>query len=146
LERIPVKRNENFVMEQFITVVVLFCASGFGIYGVLLEGMSGNSGILLSKSVLDLFTGLIFAITLGLSVSIIAIPMVIILLSLYFLAGGIAPFVSSTMLLDFMACGGILTIAAGLRVSGIKNTPIGNMIPALVLVMPLSYLWSLLPL
>jgi uncharacterized membrane protein YqgA involved in biofilm formation len=107
--------------------------------------MSGNSSILISKSVLDLFTGSIFAITLGASVSVIAIPMVIILISLYFLAGAIAPFVSSTMLMDFMACGGILTIAAGLRVSGIKNTPIGNMIPALVLVMPLSFAWNLLP-
>ncbi len=146
LTHIPVKRNEGFEMEQFITAVVLFCASGFGIYGVLLEGISGNSSILISKSVLDLFTGTIFAITLGISVSIIAVPMVVILVSLFFLSGLVAPVVSSTMLMDFMACGGILTIAAGMRVSGIKNTPIGNMIPALVLVMPFSYIWSLLPL
>lgn len=32
----------NFDMERYITVVVLFCASGFGIYGVLVEGMSGS--------------------------------------------------------------------------------------------------------
>ncbi len=145
LALIPAKRSKSFDMEQFITAVVLFCASGFGIYGVLLEGISGNSSILFSKAVLDLFTGSIFAITLGISVSIIAIPMSMILFSIYFLAGAIAPFVSNTILLDFMACGGVLTIAAGLRVSGIKNTPIGNMIPALVLVMPLSYVWSLLP-
>ena len=35
----------NFDMERYITVVVLFCASGFGIYGVLVEGMGGSDRI-----------------------------------------------------------------------------------------------------
>ena len=38
----------NFDMERYITVVVLFCASGFGIYGVLVEGMSGSPAVLQS--------------------------------------------------------------------------------------------------
>lgn len=56
----------------------------------------------------------------------------------------IAPIISPTMLMDFTACGRILTLAAGLRVAGIKNTAITNLIPALALVIPLSGLWSLL--
>lgn len=61
--RLP--HGEGFEMDHFITVVVLFCASGFGIYGVLVEGMSGNAGILLSKAVLDFCTAAVFAVTLG---------------------------------------------------------------------------------
>ena len=48
----------NFDMERYITVVVLFCASGFGIYGVLVEGMSGMfsvTGIVYYLSVAGLF-------------------------------------------------------------------------------------------
>ena len=57
---------------------------------------------------------------------------------LFFAAGAIAPFVTPKMLQDFISCGGVLTIVAGMRVSGIKQYPIANMIPALLLVLPAS--------
>lgn len=44
-----------------VTVIVLFCASGTGIYGALTEGMTGDTSILISKSILDFFTAAIFA-------------------------------------------------------------------------------------
>lgn len=131
-------------MERFITVVVLFCASGFGIYGILMEGMSGEASILLSKSVLDFCTAAVFAVTLGLPVVLVVAPMAIVMGGLLLLAGLLAPYVNPVMLQDFMACGGILTLAAGLRVSGIKNYPLANMIPALALVLPGSVLWMML--
>ena len=140
--RLP--HGEGFEMDHFITVVVLFCASGFGIYGVLVEGMSGNAGILLSKAVLDFCTAAVFAVTLGVAVAAVALPMVAVLGILFGAAGMLAPFVTPAMLQDFMACGGVLTMAAGLRVSGIKNVPIANMIPSLLLILPLSAGWLLL--
>ncbi len=144
LKKLPLPKCESFSMEHYITVVVLFCASGFGIYGTFVEAMSGESSILLSKSVLDFVTALIFAINLRYAVAIVPIPMLIVLLAMFGVGRLISPIVSPTMLLDFTACGGILTLAAGLRVSGIKSTAITNLIPALILVMPLSWLWSLL--
>lgn len=140
--RLP--HGEGFEMDHFITVVVLFCASGFGIYGVLVEGMSGNAGILLSKAVLDFCTAAVFAVTLGVAVAAVALPMAAVLGILFGAAGMLAPFVTPAMLQGFMACGGVLTMAAGLRVSGIKNVPIANMIPSLLLILPLSAGWLLL--
>ena len=140
--RLP--HGEGFEMDHFITVVVLFCASGFGIYGVLVEGMSGNAGILLSKAVLDFCTAAVFAVTLGVAVAAVALPMAAVLGILFGAAGMLVPFVTPAMLQDFMACGGVLTMAAGLRVSGIKNVPIANMIPSLLLILPLSAGWLLL--
>ena len=122
----------NFDMERYITVVVLFCASGFGIYGVLVEGMSGSPAVLQSKAMLDLCTAAVFAVTLGVAVAVIALPMLAVMLALFFAAGAIAPFVTPEMLQDFISCGGVLTIVAGMRVSGIKQYPIANMIPALL--------------
>ena len=60
LERVPIS-TDRIDMDEYVTIVAIFCASGFGIYGVLMEGMSGESSILLSKAVMDLFTALIFA-------------------------------------------------------------------------------------
>lgn len=140
--RLP--HGQGFEMDRFITVVVLFCASGFGIYGVLVEGMSGDAGILLSKAVLDFCTAAVFAVTLGVAVALVALPMAAVLGLLFVAAGALAPFVTPLMLQDFMACGGVLTLAAGLRVSGIKNAPIANMIPALALALPASAAWTAL--
>ena len=47
-----------------------------------------------------------------------------------------------TMFADLSACGGILTMAAGFRVSRIKSVPLVDLMPALILVMPFGLLWS----
>ena len=52
-------------MSMLVTIIVLFCASGTGIYGSLDSGMSGDHTILISKSILDFFTAMIFGGTLG---------------------------------------------------------------------------------
>ena len=125
-----------------VTATVLFCASGTGIYGALTAGMSGDPSILIAKSILDLFTAMIFACTLGKSVSLIAVPQFVILLALYLLAGVIVPLTSPSMINDFKACGGFIMLATGFRMVKLMDFPIADMIPAIVLVMPLSALWA----
>ena len=131
-------------MDEYVTIVAIFCASGFGIYGVLMEGMSGESSILLSKSVMDLFTALIFAGAMGAAVSLAAVPQLIVFLIIFGLSKLVVPLTTPELLSDFMACGGILTVAAGLRVSKIKDSPLINMLPALIFVMPFSSLWGMI--
>lgn len=125
-----------------ITVIVLFCASGTGIYGSIVSGMTGDHSVLLAKSILDLPTAMIFACALGGVVSFIAIPQAVIFLLLFFLAGAIYPFCSPSMINDFKACGGVLLLATGFRMIRVKEFPIADMIPAMILVMPLSYVWT----
>ncbi|WP_102342219.1 DUF554 domain-containing protein [Galactobacillus timonensis] len=128
--------------EMMVTAVVLFCASGTGIYGALTAGMSGDSSILIAKSMLDLFTAMIFACTLGRSVSLIAIPQFIILEALYLLAGVIVPLTTPSMINDFKACGGFIMLATGFRMVKLLDFPIADMLPAMILVMPFSALWT----
>lgn len=134
-------RMEGFV-ARYVTVLVLFCASGMGIFGSINEGMTGQATILLTKSVLDLFTALIFAAELGLAVALIALPQLLIQGGLYLSGSLILPLVSPAMLADFSACGGIILLATGLRICGIKIFPIVNMLPALVLALPCAWLWA----
>lgn len=128
-------------MEQFVGIVVLFCASGTGIFGALNEGMTGDASILFSKSILDFFTAAIFATALGYIVMTIAVPQFVILLGLFLSAGFILPLVNTHLINDFSALGGIIMLVTGLRISGIKSFPVANMLPGLFLVMPLSALW-----
>lgn len=134
-------RVEGFILK-YITILVLFCVSGMGIFGAMHEGMTGDTSILFAKSVLDLFTALIFAADLGFAVALIAIPQLVIQGALYFGAFALVPIVSPGMQADFSACGGIIMLATGMRICGIKIFPIVNMLPALLLIMPISTLWT----
>ncbi len=133
--------DRNEYMEKLISIIVLFAASGTGIYGALESGLTGDHTILFTKSILDFFTAAIFATTLGYIVAAVFIPQVAVTMSLFLLAGTIMPLTTPEMIADFSACGGILMFATGLRICGIKVFPIGNMIPAMVLVMPFHYAW-----
>lgn len=134
--------------DLILTAVVLFCASGTGIYGALDAGMTGNHSILIAKAVLDFFTAMIFACQLGKTTAFIGIPQGVILLALFALAKVIVPMTTDTMVADFKACGGFILMATGLRMMNLKPFPVADMIPAMVLVMPISYAWViwLLPL
>lgn len=134
--------SEAEFAAQFVTVIVLFCASGTGIYGAVLSGMSGDHSVLIAKSILDLFTAMIFACSLGAAVSLISVLQLLILLALFFCAGVIFPMTTPEMIDDFKSCGGFLMVATGFRMLRLTMFPTADMIPAMVLVMPLSWLWS----
>ncbi len=125
-----------------VTTIVLFCCSGTGIYGSMVSGMTGDHSILLAKSVLDFPTAMIFACSLGLVVALVAVPQLAVFLVLFFLAKLIYPLCSPEMINDFKACCGILLLATGFRIARIKSFPIADMIPAMILVMPVSHLWT----
>ena len=132
--------QEQF-LEKFVAILVLFCASGTGIFGAMNEGMTGDYSLLIVKSFLDLFTAAIFATALGYTVATLAIPQFAIQASLFFLAIKILPMTTPAMIADFSACGGLIMVATGLRIAGIKPFAVANMLPALFLAMPISALW-----
>lgn len=133
--------QEEF-LDKFVALLVLFCISGTGIYGSMTEGMTGDPTLLIVKSILDFFTAPIFASTMGLAVGVLVIPQFFVQFVLYMAANSILPLTTPGMLADFSACGGLIMLATGFRICGIKQFPVGNMIPALIMVMPLSWLWA----
>lgn len=125
-----------------VTAIVLFCASGTGIYGSIESGMNGDHSILIAKSILDLFTAMIFACSLGMVTSLVAVPQALFFLVLFFCAKLLFPLTTPAMVNDFKACGGLILLATGLRIARIKDYPIADMIPAMILVWPISYAWT----
>lgn len=136
------------IINLMVTAVVLFSASGTGIYGSLDAGMTGNHSVLIAKAILDFFTAVIFACKLGPATSFIGIPQFAVLFGIFSLAKVIVPLCSDVMIADFKACGGFVLVATGLRIMKVKDFPVADMTLAMVLVMPVSYAWTtwLLPL
>lgn len=120
---------------------MLFCASGLGVVGSLTEGITGDFQLLFVKALMDFFTALIFSISLGIALIAIAIPQLLIQIALILLAKLIMPYMDEIAFADFSACGGIIMIAVGLRIAQIKVFAVVNFLPALLFVVPISYLW-----
>ncbi len=129
---------------QLVTIIVLFCASGTGIYGAIISGMTGDQSVLITKAILDLFTALIFACTLGAVVALVAVPQFVIFLVLFFLAVWIYPLTTPEMINDFKACGGFIMLATGFRIINVKTFPFptADMVLSMILVMPMSWVWT----
>ena len=136
------KVTKGSCSEDLITIIVLFCVSATGYYGALTEGMGAGSSILFTKAILDFFTGMIIACSQGKIVAFLCIPQFVIHLVLFLLATLIYPLCTPSMIGDFSACGGIIMIATGCRMLNLKMFPTADMIPAMIIVMPLSWLWT----
>jgi len=136
--------DEAFLI-QVSAVVVLFCCGGTGWYGALNEGITGDGSILITKAILDCVTAVIFASLLGKIVPAMCIPQALVYACLFLVSGLVAPYITDTMLADFSAAGGIITLCAGLRLTGIKrDIKVLNLLPALILVFFVSAAWTAL--
>lgn len=134
------EEEDDAFLDKFISLLVLFCTGSTGLMGAMAEGM-GDSSILLAKSVLDFFASGIFAATMGAMVMVIALPQVVLFLCLFFLARLILPMATPNMIADFYGAGGIIALVTGFRIAEIKSMRVSNMLPALLLVMPISWMW-----
>lgn len=131
--------TEDEWMDRYIAAIVLFCASGTGVFGALQSGMTDDHSILVPKAILDFFTAIIFAADLGFMTLLIAVPQLAIIIVLFLLVGVIVPLTNDVMIDDFRACGGILIQCTGFRTCRIKSFPIADMLPVMVLIFPFSY-------
>jgi len=147
LDRLPKLiqgQNGSAFVERFTAVLILLCFGSIGLIGAMTEGMTGDASLVLTKAVLDFFGAAVFASTLGIGISLIAVPQLLLYLILFLCASFIMPYTNDQMIGDFMACGGVIALATGLRVADIKWMRVSSLLPSLALVMPISALWHLI--
>ena len=136
--------DENFLV-QVSAVVILFCCGGTGWYGALNEGLTGDGSILITKAILDCVTAIIFGSLLGKIVPMLCVPQALVYACLFLVSGLVQPFITPEMIQDFSAAGGIITLCAGLRLTGIKrDIKVLNLLPTLILVFFVSAAWTAL--
>ena len=142
--RLPLSLDDR-QLDVLISMIILFCFSGTGLFGAMNSGLSGDHSILISKAIMDFFTAIIFGATSGYLVGVIAVPQMCIGTLLFFLGSLLMPLLNQQMVSDFKAVGGIITLAVGLKIAKIRYFRVINMVPALVLVFFISRWWLTLP-
>jgi uncharacterized membrane protein YqgA involved in biofilm formation len=135
LEKIVGSKGQGKTASGFVTTTLLYCVGAMAVIGSLDSGFRNNHDILYTKSLLDGFSAIIFASTLGIGVIFSSIPVLLYQGAITLASTYITSLVSPTMLEDIIkeitAVGGILIIAIGLDILEIKKVNIANLLPSI---------------
>jgi len=133
-------KNDKF-SEGFITAFLLYCVGSMTILGSIEEGLGNPPRLLLSKSILDGFSSIALAAGLGVGVVFSAIPLFIYQGFITLFAAYLDQYLDQVYIDELSAVGGILLIGLGVTILEIKKIKILNMLPALIIVLFLTYLF-----
>jgi uncharacterized membrane protein YqgA involved in biofilm formation len=119
------------IAEGFVTASIVFCVGPLTFLGAIRNGLSGDASLLAIKSVLDGFTAIAFAATLGWGV---LLSLVVILVYQGGLAAGASLFaglLSDAQLREMSAVGGLLIVGVGLKLLKIRDVQVADYLPAI---------------
>lgn len=125
--------NKSNISQGFINASLLFCVGSMTIVGAMEAGLSGDNTMLFTKSVMDFFSSIIFASTLGIGVLFSSIFVLIYQGGLTLLAIFMAPLLNASVINEITCVGSLIIIAMGLNVLGITKIKLMNFIPAMFL-------------
>lgn len=130
-----VKGNNNprFV-EGFVSTSLVTCVGAMAIVGALQDGLMNDPSMLFTKSILDGVISIIFASTLGIGVLFSVIPLALYQGAITIFAKFIEPFLTDTMINNMSFVGSVLIFAIGVNLAFGKRFKVGNMLPALLIV------------
>jgi len=132
--------SEKF-SEGLITAFLLYCIGSMTILGAIQEGTGGSSDLLMTKSLMDGFSSIILASAFGVGVLVSAIPLLLFQGSITLLAMYASSFFTPEIIQGLTSVGGILLIGLGINILEIKKLRIMNMLPALIVVILLLWLF-----
>jgi uncharacterized membrane protein YqgA involved in biofilm formation len=127
--------------EGLITAFLLFCIGSMTILGTIQEGTGGSSDLLFTKSLMDFFSALLLASAFGVGVIVSAVPLLIFQAALTLLAMYASSFFTLPIIHGLTSVGGILLIGLGINILEIKKLRIMNMLPALLVVVFLLWIF-----
>lgn len=127
---------QGSISQGFVTATLIFVIGAMAIIGALDSGIRGDHDVLYTKSIIDGFTALILATTLGIGVLFSAFPVVIYQGLIALFATQIDRFVPTELMNSFIAemtaTGGVMIFAIGLNLAGITKIRVANLLPAIL--------------
>ncbi|MEG0304628.1 MAG: DUF554 domain-containing protein [Oscillospiraceae bacterium] len=118
--------------QSFVSGTLIYCVGAMAIIGALNDGLSGNSSVLMIKSVLDGISSVILGATLGSGVIFAALPVFIYQGGISLLAGFLQPVLAGELLLQICAVGYCLVICIGLNFLLDAKIKTANFLPAIL--------------
>ncbi|NQV18286.1 MAG: DUF554 domain-containing protein [Armatimonadetes bacterium] len=136
-------KNDKF-SEGLVTAFLLFCMGSMTILGAIEEGLGSKPNLLLTKSIMDGFGSIALSSALGIGVMFSVIPLLIYQGGLTLLTSVLGDYFSEVYINNLTSVGGILLIGLGIRILEIKKIRVLNMLPALVIILIMTWIKNLL--
>jgi uncharacterized membrane protein YqgA involved in biofilm formation len=135
------KSNHEQFTEGLLTAFLLYCMGSLTILGAIEEGMTGDAHLLFVKSLMDGVSSIALASGLGIGVLFSAVPLLIFQGGITLAGMWLGDFFPAMMITELSAVGGILLLGLGIEILGIKKINIINMLPALVVIVVLLWIF-----
>lgn len=117
----------------FVTAFLLYCMGSMTVLGAIEEGLGGSPRLLLAKSVLDGFSSIALAASLGIGVLFSALPLLLYQGGLTLFAGSLENVLTDPVINEVTAVGGILLLGLGITILDIRDIRVLNMLPSLLI-------------
>jgi len=130
-------KGSGKIAEGFVTASLLYCVGAMAIMGALQDGLGHSPEILYAKAALDGIASVALASTLGAGVLFSAAPLFLYQGSITLGATAAQQLLTPAVVQEMNAVGGLLICAIGLDLLGLKRLPVGNLLPAVFLAVPL---------
>ncbi|MFQ9979679.1 DUF554 domain-containing protein [Clostridium cadaveris] len=127
------KSKKGNIAEAFVSTTLLFCVGAMSIVGALNSGLQGDHTVLLSKSILDGVTAIIFASALGSGVLISATVVFAYEGVITIFASFLSPILSTAVIGNVTACGSLLIIGLALNILKATDINVSNLLPGVFL-------------
>jgi len=121
------------IAEGFITASLVFCVGPLTILGSLQNGLTGDTTLLATKSMLDFVTSIAFAAALGPGVYLSVLTILVVQGGVSGGAFLLTDVMDAPTILAITAAGGIILLGVALRLLDLKAVRVANFLPALVL-------------
>lgn len=126
------------IAEGMVTATLLFCVGSMTVTGSIQAGLTGDNSVLLTKAMLDLFSAVLLASSLGVGVLMSSAAVFVIQGGLVLLAGIISPLMSTGAINEMTCAGSILIVMIGTNLMGITKIKVADFLPA-ILFAPIIY-------
>lgn len=131
-------KSDGSIAEGFVTASLIFVIGSMAIIGALDSGLRNDHNVLITKGIIDGFTSIILASTLGIGVLLSAVPVFLYQGAIALLAGVISLVVPDAALDLFIkemtATGGVMILAIGLNIAGLTKIRVANLLPGILVV------------
>ena len=133
------KVKESRFTEGFVSACILFCIGSMTIVGSLEAGINHNYSIIYAKSTLDFVSSMAFGAAMGLGVTCSAAFILLFQGGLTLLAGLVGPALSTAVVTEMSAVGGVSLMGLAINMLGLgkDRIKVANMLPAIFL--PILY-------
>jgi len=125
--------DSNTFTQGLMTSFLLFCVGSMAILGSINDGLRADHSLLFTKSILDGFSSIALASTLGIGVLFSVIPLLIYQGVITLFANVSQNFFSPIIISELTAVGGILIVGIGINLLEIKKIRVTNLLPSLLI-------------